>query len=309
MTTRARLKRAKMDIKQYSIDHQPIRWADGHFFLSQQCVLKVLNSSGPTPAADKGIEHIEEALKVYTETNGPPRFAEAQGRLAFMYRKRVAGNRTENLTKALACAETALRVSKHHPSCPLVFVVNLHEIIGSIYADGDFESSSSRAANEDLAIRHYLACLERTSMYHDSDAWAHTQMKVGLTYHMRKNGKRRSNLKVAIKHLVEALKVFTKSKHLHKWATTHQVLALSYGLLFNTADRAASLAKMSEEEFAEKQSTLEEKWIASSKNAIEVYDPTLARRYGIIKYRYRATSDFDGLHRELDRSAASVQET
>jgi hypothetical protein len=310
MTTPATLKRAKADIEQYSVDHEPTRWAEAHILLSWQYDLEVLNSSGPTRAADKGIEHIEEALKVFTEENDAPNFIGAQGRLAFMYRKRVAGNRTENLSKALACAESSLRVSKHR-SCPLSFVANLYQIIGSIYADDDFESSSSRAANQDLAIRNLLASLERSSMDDDNDKWAKRQLKVGVMYFTRKNGKRRSNLKVAVKHLVEALKVFTKSEHRNAWAKTHEFLAMSYEQLMKTADRAASLVKMSGEEFAEKQSTLEEKWFASSKNAVEVLYPTLARKYPEYAniMTYRVTSDLDALHREdLDRSAASVQE-
>jgi hypothetical protein len=266
------LERAKMDVQQYSIDHEPSRWADGHMLLSQQYDHAVLNSSSPTRAADKGIEHLEAALKWYTEEHDAPMFALAQSILARVYPKRVAGSRPENLTKALACAETALRICKD-PSFPFPFVVELHEAIGSIYADEDFGSSNSRAANEDLAIRHYLASLESSSMTDDNDKWANRQLGVGLVYYDRKNGKRRSNLKVAITHLVEALKVFTKSEYLRSWVTTHEYLALSYFVLV-TVDPAASSAKMSEEEFAEKQSKLVEKLIASCTNALQVYTPT-----------------------------------
>jgi tetratricopeptide (TPR) repeat protein len=268
-----RLERAKAYIQQYSIDNEPNRWAHAHMTLSYQCVFKVRNSSGPTRAADKGIEHIEEVLKVITEENHAESFAVAQCNLAHMYPKRVAGNHADNLTKALACAETALRVCQE-PSCELFVVAEVYAIIGSIYADDNFESSNSRAANQDLAIRNYLASLERSSMYDDNDLWANTQRKVGLIYYNRKNGKRRSNVKVAIKHWLEALKVFTKSKHLNKWATAHQSLALGYSELFETADRAASLAKMSEEEFAEQKSAWQEKWIASCTNALQVFTPT-----------------------------------
>jgi hypothetical protein len=267
------LKEAKADIKQYSIDHEPTRWADGHLCLSQHYALEVLKSSGPTRAADKGIEHTEEALKVMTEQNHAPSFAVAQSGLASMYPKRVAGNRTENLTKALACAEAALRVCKH-PSCPLSSVAEIYAIIGSIYADDDFESSNSRAANEDLAIRNYLAALQRFSVHDDNVIWACRQMTVGRIYYTRKNGKRRSNAKVAIKHLVEALKVFTKSKHPKQWAKTHEYLSMSYAQLIYTADRATSLAKMSAEEFADDISALVEKCIASSTNALQVFTPT-----------------------------------
>jgi hypothetical protein len=242
--TPANLKRAKADIKQYSIDHEPIRWADGHMLLSEQYIDEVFESSGPARAADKGIEHIEETLKVYTEDMSPPRFAAAQLGLARLYPKRVAGNRKENQTKALACAKTALRVMAN---CPPVVVAELHDLIGSIYEDADFEPSNSRVTNEDLAIRHYLASLQRSSMCDDNDNWAHRQMKVGLIYSERKNGRRRSNFKVAIKHFVEASKVFNKAKNPINWATAHQYLALSYSNLITTADRAAILAKMSEE--------------------------------------------------------------
>jgi tetratricopeptide (TPR) repeat protein len=267
MATPESLKHAKADIKKYSIDHEPIRWAQGHILVSQQHVLDLCGSSGPIRAADKGIEHIEEALKVITEENHAPNFATVQWYLARLYPQRVAGNRTENLSKALACAETALRISKD-PSCPPCCVAELHAIIGSLYANIHFELSSSRAANDDLAIRHYLASLQDSSMNDGNYNWADRHMKVG------QNGKPRSNVKVAIKHSAGALKVFTKSINRDDWAKTHKYLALSYDLLFNTADRTASLAKMSEEEFAEKQSTLVEKWIASLKNALQVYTPT-----------------------------------
>jgi tetratricopeptide (TPR) repeat protein len=269
----ADLKRAMADIKQYSVDHEPTRWAYGHSLVSQQYLLEVHRSSRPTRAADKAIKHIEEALKVFTEKNHAPDFAAAQYDLARLYRQRVAGNCTENLTKALACAKTALRVCKH-ASCPFPDVARLYELIGVIYADHDFESSNSRAANDDLAIRHYLASLERSSMNDDSGNWAYRHMRVGLIYHKGKNGKRRSNSKVAIKHLVEASKVFTKSKDRNDWATTHQCLALSYWQLINSADYAASLAIMSKEEYTEQMSTLVEKCIASSTDALQVLSTT-----------------------------------
>jgi tetratricopeptide (TPR) repeat protein len=263
----ANLKRAKADIKQYSIDHEPIRWANGHLTLAHQCIVEIFVSSGPTRAADKGIEHMEEALKVITEENDAPVYATVQSGLAGLYRKRVAGNRTENLTKALAFAETALRVCQH-PSCPPASVAEVHEVIGSIYEDDDFASSNSRAANDDLAIRHYLASLKRSSMYDDNYNWADRHMKVGLSYYERKNGKRRSNLKVAIKHFVEALKVFTKSKHPDKWARIHEHLALSYGLLFT------NFVTVSVEELTEEESAMLEKCIASCTNALQVFTPT-----------------------------------
>jgi hypothetical protein len=247
MTTPEMLKSAKAYIKQYSPDHDAMRWALSHMALSLQCIFdEVVGSSGPTRAADKGIEHMKEALKEITEEH--PMFGTAQLGLARLYPKRVSGNRTANLTKALACAETALR-DYENPCwpCPVHAVAEVYAIIGSIYADADFESSDSRAANDDLAIRHYLASLQRSSMYDDNDYWVDAQMKVGRIYFTRKNGKRRSNLKVAIKHLVEALKVFTKSKNLNKWANTHKCLAMSYNELFETANLASNLAKVPEE--------------------------------------------------------------
>jgi tetratricopeptide (TPR) repeat protein len=273
--TPANLKRAKADIKQCSIDHEPIRWAEAHMFLSHQYLVELSESSGPTRAADKGIEHIEEALKVLTEQECAPIFARAQYGLARLYRQRVSGNRTENLDKALACAKTGLRVCKRHPSCPLSTVADLYALIGSIYQNGDFGSSDSRAANDDLAIRHFLAALQRSSMYDDDSVeWANRQVKVGMIYNDRKNGDRHSNLKIAIKHWLEALKVLTKSKHRDEWAHAHNCLAMAYWQLISTADRAASLAKMPEEQFAEEQSALMEKCIASSTNALQVYSTT-----------------------------------
>jgi tetratricopeptide (TPR) repeat protein len=270
MTTAEFMARAKMEIKQYSTDHNPIRWSQAHMYLSEQYVRDVFASSGPTRAADKGIEHIEEALKVITEESDAPHFAKAHNGLAHLYPQRVAGNRTENLTKALACAETSLRVCNKNPLCPLHAVADLHEIIGYIFAHDNFESSNSRAANDDLAIRHYLASLERSSMYDDNDEWAHRQRKIGLRYYKRTNGKRRSNLKVAIKHWLEALKVFTKSEHRNDWAKTHKYLAMSYGQLIPLG----SLTEMSKERNAEEQSRLVEKIIASSTNALQVFTPT-----------------------------------
>jgi tetratricopeptide (TPR) repeat protein len=271
--TPANLERAKADIKKYSIDHEPIRWAEGHMLVSQQYLIEVLKSSGSTRAADKGIEHIEEALKVITEEH--PFFARAQFELAHMYPRRVASNRTENLTKAHACAKTALRACKKNPLYPRSFVAETYARIGSIHAENDFKSSDSRAVNQDLAIRHYLACLELSSMDDTyNEQWAERQLQVAVIYVNRKNGKLRSNMKVAIKHLLEALKVFTKPKHRDDWAKTHECLALSYGQLHNTAKEAAHLAKMSQEAFTEEMSTLAEKCIASCTNALQVFSTT-----------------------------------
>jgi hypothetical protein len=257
--TPANLKRGKADIKKYSIDNEPLRWARAHLNLSQPYLVNVVvGSSGPTRAADKGIEHIEEALKVITAENDPRGFAMAQYGLVCMYPKRVAGNRAENLTKALASAKTALRMMADGPP---ILMAEMYSIIGSIYADDDFESRKSRAANEDLAIRHYLASLQRSSMDDDNDEWANRQLKVALIYVSRKNGRLRSNMKVAIKHLLEALKVFTKSTHRDDWAKAHQYLALSYNMLI------ASIEEQAPEEIP----TLVEKCIASSTNALQVF--------------------------------------
>jgi hypothetical protein len=267
------VKGAKADLKQYSIDHKPILWAQAHLTLSRQCVFEVAESSGPTRAADKGIEHIEEALKVLTEKNHAPGLTVAQSGLARLYPKRVAGNRTENLTKAHAAAKSALRRSKRRPF-PLSFLGEMHAVMGSIYADRDFGSSDSRAANKDLAIRHYLASLQRCSIDDDDCIWAQRQVLVARIYESRKNGEPRSNAKVAIKHRVEALKVFTKSKYREDWAKTHQRLAFLYEKLINAADRAGSLTKMFEEEFNEEMSPLVEKCIESCKNALQVVSAT-----------------------------------
>jgi hypothetical protein len=272
--TPANLKLAEADTKQYSIDHEPIRWSKAHLLLSQHYVLEVMESSGPTRLADKGIKHTEEALKVITQEHDAPSFAVAQVGLARLYLKRVAGNRTENLAKALGAAKSALRAC-NSPNCPPTFVAEQYAIIGSIYADDDFESSNSRAANEDLAIRHYLASLQRSSMHDNNESWADRQKTVGRIYSTRKNGKRRSNLKLAVKHLVEALKVFTKSKHRNDWARTHEYLALSYSELCDTSERAANFAKFGEE-YAEEQSALVEKCIVSSTNALQVFTPAHA---------------------------------
>jgi hypothetical protein len=265
MMTPELLKSAKADVKQYSIDHEPIRWCQAHMDLAHQCVAEAFKSSGPTRVADKGIEHIEEALKVMTEKKHPRAFVSVHSWLARLYPKRVAGSRTENLTKALACAKTALRLWQQ-PPCPLAIVAELHELIGSIYEDEDFESSDSRAANDDLAIRHYLGFLQRCSMNDDKDNWVNAHRKVGLRYFKRKNGNQRSNTKVAIKHFAEVLKVITKSKHPDKWATIHKHLALAY-------DRLVRLSSMTKE-VNNTQATLIEKWIASCEKALQVATPT-----------------------------------
>jgi hypothetical protein len=270
------MKRAKADIKQYSIDHEPIRWANAHLTLAEHALIYVLEYGGRTRAADIGIEHMDEALKVITEENSTQSFVPAQAVLARMYPKRMAGNRTENLTKALAAANTALRVGQHpcpcspRPPCPPSFVAEMYTIMGSIYADPHFESNDSRAANEDLAIRHYLASLQLSPMHEDNENWADRQLEVGVIYFGRKNGKPRSNVKVAIKHLGEALKVFTESEHPDKWAKTHQWLASSYSELIRLA---FSLLDKSNKEVSEI-SALMEKWIASSTNAMQVFSPT-----------------------------------
>jgi hypothetical protein len=271
--TPANVKQAKANVMQYSINREPVLWCLAHMTLSQHYALEVAESSGPTWDADQGIEHTEEALKVISEQHHAPTFATAQCALARLYPKRVAGNRTENLTKALACAEVARRVCKQ-TSCPPSSLAEAHAIIGSIYADNDFESSNSRAANEDLAIRHYLASLQRSSMHEDSDDWADRQLKVALVYYKRTNGRRRSNAKVVIKHVVEALKVFTKSEHPKQWAKCHQGLVMSYSMLFNYTDPPASWDTMSEEEFSEEISPLVEKCITSCKNALQIFSTT-----------------------------------
>jgi hypothetical protein len=149
-------------------------------------------------------------------------------------------------------------------------LADMAALVGAIKAEVDFASTDSRAGSKDAAIRRQLASVEGSTLYDDNDCWAIWQMNIGVGYFRRKNGQRRSNLKVAIKHLVEASKVLTESKHPHEWAETHQCLAVSYFGLFNR--QSASLAEMSEDQFAE-QSALLEKCIASCANALQVFTP------------------------------------
>jgi tetratricopeptide (TPR) repeat protein len=64
------------------------------------------------------IEHFQSALRVYTETEFPYEWAMTQHNLGTAYFELPTGDRSENLRKAIACLEAAVRGFK---------AVGLHE--------------------------------------------------------------------------------------------------------------------------------------------------------------------------------------
>jgi tetratricopeptide (TPR) repeat protein len=208
-------------------------WAEAH------CVLGV--ALWRTPVAPRAaalltaIEHLQSALRDYTEADFPEEWARTQGNLGNAYFSLPAGNRAENMLKAIACYENALRVYTE-ADFPVEWARTQNNL-GAVYAH-------LPTGNRDENLRKAVECFENSLRVRtEADfpvEWASTQNNLGLAYADLPTGDRAANILKAIECYENALRVRTEADFPVEWASTQNNLGAAYTDL-PTGDRDENL--------------------------------------------------------------------
>jgi len=167
----------------------------------------------------------------------PTAWAMAQNNLGQAYWRLPTGDRSNNITRAIACCEAALLVHTEH-DFPTEWA-NIQNDLGNAYSDlplGDRDENLTRA------ITCYEAALRVRTEQTFPSAWAITQNNLGVTYRQLPSGNKSQNLAKAIVHYEAALRVQTESDLPIDWAMTQNNLGIAYWEL-PTGDRADNLVK------------------------------------------------------------------
>jgi tetratricopeptide (TPR) repeat protein len=208
-------------------------WAEAH------CVLGV--ALWRTPVAPRAaalltaIEHLQSALRDYTEADFPEEWARTQGNLGNAYFSLPTGNRAENMLKAIACYENALRVYTE-ADFPVEWARTQNNL-GAVYAH-------LPTGNRDENLRKAVECFENSLRVRtEADfpvEWASTQNNLGLAYADLPTGDRAANILKAIECYENALRVRTEADFPVEWASTQNNLGAAYTDL-PTGDRDENL--------------------------------------------------------------------
>jgi tetratricopeptide (TPR) repeat protein len=165
----------------------------------------------------------------------------AQLNLGVAYTDLPTGDREENLRRAIACYEAALRVYTE-TAFPLEWAVVQNDlgVAHSYLPDGDREENLNRA----------IACFEAAlRVYTEADFpedWADTQNNLGDAYRDLPGGDRAENVRKAIPCHEAALRVHTEAALPAQWAETQHDLALSLLALGEITDDPDALRRARE---------------------------------------------------------------
>ena len=146
------------------------------------------------------------------------------------------GNRTLNLRRAIACYESALRVSTE-ADFPSAWAMTQNNL-GTAYSD---LPTGDRSENLRRAIACYESALRVSTEADFPSAWAATQHNLGTAYGDLPTGDRGENLRRAIACYESALRVSTEADFPSAWAATQNNLGTAYSDL-PTGDRGENSA-------------------------------------------------------------------
>jgi class 3 adenylate cyclase/predicted ATPase len=163
-------------------------------------------------------------------------WAASQNSLGIAYADLPTGDRAENIAKAIARYQAALRVwtERDFPEAWALTQNNL----GNAYGD---LPTGDRAENLASAIACYQAALRVRTERDFPAEWAMTQNNLGIAYGDLPTGERAENLANAIACFQAALRVRTERDFPAEWAMTQNNLGNAYAVL-TTGDRAENIA-------------------------------------------------------------------
>ncbi|KAF5421211.1 MAG: Tetratricopeptide (TPR) repeat, partial [Candidatus Methanocomedens sp.] len=181
------------------------------------------------------IEHYNETLKVYTETEFPMECAMFQNNLGAVYSDLPTGDHGKNLENAIQCYKAALRVHTK-----IEFPMHLamtHNNLGIAYSK---LPTGNRGKNLENAIQCFKAALRIQTETEFPMHWALTHDNLGSAYSNLPIGDRGENLENAIQCYKAALRVHTEIELPNEWAMTQNNLGATYSDL-PTGDREENL--------------------------------------------------------------------
>ncbi|WP_287714763.1 CHAT domain-containing protein, partial [Microcystis sp. M144S2] len=143
--------------------------------------------------------------------------------LAAAYSDRIRGNKAENLEKAIAYYQEALKVYTFD-AFPEDWAMTQNNL-GEAYRN---RIRGDKADNVERAIAGYNEALKVRTFEAFPQEWASTQNNLALAYSDRIRGDRAENLERAIAACHEALKVYTYDAFPQEWASTQNNLAGAY---------------------------------------------------------------------------------
>jgi class 3 adenylate cyclase/predicted ATPase len=177
----------------------------------------------------------EESLLRQNRETAPEAWAMTQNNLGSSYRILPAGDRGENLRKAIACYEAALRVYTER-DFPAEWASTQNNL-GNAYA---VLPASDRGENRRKAIVCYKAALRVRTERDFPAAWAMTQNNLGVVYADLLADDRGENLRKAIACYEAAVRVYTERDFPTDWAATQNNLGIAYKKL-PAGDRGENL--------------------------------------------------------------------
>ena len=154
------------------------------------------------------IEHYNETLKVYTETEFPMQWATTQNNLGNAYLDLPTGDRSDNLENAVQCYEAALRVNTE-TEFPMQWAA-IQNNLGNAYL---YLPTGDRSDNLENAVQCYEAALRVRTETEFPMQWAMTQNNLGNAYLDLPTGNRGDNLENAIKCYEAASRVFNETDY------------------------------------------------------------------------------------------------
>jgi len=196
-------------------------WADTHLAIGYALWETPQLTMGQVLTAS--IEHYNEALKVYTETDFPLDWAGTQNNLGNAYGDLPVGDRGRNMQNAIDCYEAALRVYTE-TEFPLDWAMTQNNL-GIAYWD---LPAGDRGQNMQNAIDCYEAALRILTETEFPREWATTQNNLGTAYGDLPAGDRGRNMQNAIDCYEAALRILTETEFPREWAMTQYNLGLAY---------------------------------------------------------------------------------
>lgn len=170
--------------------------------------------------AELAIKAGEAAMQVFTRDQDPEQWAQVQNNLGIVYRdacggqsQRLAGDKAENLEKAIACYQNALSIRTREDFPELWAQTQMN--LASAYR------YSNTAENVEMAIAANQSALQVYTKAAFPTNWAEVHINLANAYLHRIHGDRSENLEKAIAAHKGALQVLTKDESPRQWAMTH----------------------------------------------------------------------------------------
>jgi len=181
---------------------------------------------------------VYERLIARLQANEHPFFyATIQTSLGEAYRALQTGNRANNLTRAIACYQEALRFQSPE-TAPLDYARTQHDL-GVAYSE---LLTGNRVVNLERAMAYYQEALRYRTPEAAPLDYARTQHNLGVTYRELPTGNRQINLERAIVCYQEALRFLTPEAAPLGYASVQHNLGVAYSELL-TGNRQTNLER------------------------------------------------------------------